>query len=63
MKLHDLFNKNILKNSVFLIFIIFVTQTPDIKQFTNINLAAGQHSFSIIGWELKHFPEKWIHKI
>ena len=46
-----------------MIFIILVIQTPDIKQFTNINLAAGEHSFSIIGWEFKYLPEKWNHKI
>ena len=40
-----------------------MTQSPDVKQFTNINLAAGEHSFSIIVWELKHLPEKWIHKV
>ena len=63
MKSHDLFNENILKKCLLLILIIFVTQSPDVKQFTNINLAAGEHSFSIIGWELKHLPEKWIHKV
>ena len=63
MKSLDLFNKNNIKKSLLIIFIILVIQTPDIKQFTNINLAAGEHSFSIIGWEFKYLPEKWIHKI
>ena len=63
MKSLDLFNKNNIKKSLLIIFIILVIQTPDIKQFTNINLAAGEHSFSIIGWEFKYLPEKWLHKI
>jgi len=25
--------------------------------------AASEHGYNLVGWEIKHFPEKWLHKL
>jgi hypothetical protein len=25
--------------------------------------AASEHGYNLVGWEIKHFPEKWLHKV
>src|SRR5262245_35719065 len=25
--------------------------------------AASEHGYNLVGWELKHFPEKWLYKL
>ena len=41
--------------------LILISAKSDVHHFTQTDYAAGPHAFSLVRWELRHVPLKWLH--
>ena len=47
---------------LFLLVVLLFIRVDNYK-LTPVELIAGDHLFSIVRWEIKNFPQKWIHAL
>ena len=48
--------------AVFLAALVLAAGHGDYRP-TTLDLAVGPHKYSVVGWELSHFLDKWVHKL
>ncbi|MDP6050288.1 MAG: hypothetical protein QGE99_04405 [SAR202 cluster bacterium] len=41
--------------------LILISAKSDVHHFTQSDYAVGSHAFSLVRWELRHLPLKWLH--
>ena len=67
LKPHKLKYKNMRFNgkrtllAVIISILILISAKSDVHHFTQSDYAAGSHAFSLVRWELRHLPLKWLH--